>query len=81
LAKEYDLKTSKGILVKQVERRGTAEKNDIRELDVILEADRESLESVDQLRIIISGKKPGSSLLLYINRDGREGMIKFKLPE
>jgi serine protease Do len=81
LAKEYDLKTSKGILVKQVERRGTADKNDIRELDVILEADRESLESVDQLRSIISGKKPGSSLLLYINRDGREGMIKFKLPE
>jgi serine protease Do len=81
LAKEYGLKISQGILVKQVERRSTADKNDIRELDVILEADRENLKSIDQLRSIISRKKPGSSLLLYINRDGREGMIKFKLPK
>jgi serine protease Do len=81
LAREYGLKTSKGILVKQVARRSTADRNDIRELDVILEADRENLKSVDQLRNIISRKKPGSSLLLYINRDGREGMIKFKLPK
>jgi serine protease Do len=81
LAREYGLKTSKGILVKRVERRGTAYKNDIRQLDVILEADRENLKNVDQFRSIISRKKPGSSLLLYINRDGREGMIKFKLPK
>ncbi len=81
LAKEFGLKTSKGILVKEVQRRGTADNNDIRELDVILEADKKSLESVDQLRSIISHKKPGSSLLLYINRDGREGMITFKLPK
>ena len=81
LAREYGLKTSRGILVKRVERRGTADRNDIRELDVILEADREKLKSVEQLRSIISSKKPGSSLLLYINRDGREGMIKFKLPK
>jgi serine protease Do len=81
LAKEYGLKTSKGILVKEVQRRGTADNNDIRELDVLLEADKKSLESVDQLRSIISRKKPGSSLLLYINRDGREGMITFKLPK
>lgn len=81
LAREYGLKTSKGILVKRVERRSSAHRNDIRELDVILEADRENLKSVDQFRSIISRKKPGSSLLLYINRDGREGMIKFKLPK
>jgi serine protease Do len=81
LAREYRLKTSLGILVKQVERRSTADKNDIRELDVILEADRERLKNVEQLRSIISRKKPGSSLLLYINRDGREGMIKFRLPK
>jgi serine protease Do len=81
LAREYGLKTSLGILVKQVERRSTADKNDIRELDVILEADRERLKNVEQLRGIISRKKPGSSLLLYINRDGREGMITFRLPK
>ncbi|MGD2090003.1 MAG: trypsin-like peptidase domain-containing protein [Candidatus Aminicenantes bacterium] len=81
LAREYGLKTSRGILVKRVERRSTADRNDIRELDVILEADRENLKSVEQLRRIISRKKPGSSLLLYINRDGREGMVKFRLPK
>ncbi|UCH96526.1 MAG: PDZ domain-containing protein, partial [Candidatus Aminicenantes bacterium] len=81
LARQYDLKTSKGILVKQVERGGSAYRNDIRELDVILEANGKILESLDQFRRIISKKKPGSSVLLYINREGQEGMIKFKLPE
>lgn len=81
LAREFDLKTSQGILVKEVERGGTAFENNIRQLDVILEANGRKLDSIDQFRQIISSKKPGSSILLYINRGGEEGMLKFRLPE
>jgi len=81
IAREYDLKTSKGILVKEVERSSNAYENNIRPADVILEANGKVLKSVKQFRNIVSSKKPGSALLLYINRNGEEGMIKYKLPE
>jgi S1-C subfamily serine protease len=81
LAREYDLKTSKGILVKNVERGAIAHQNGIRDLDVILEANGKELESIDQFRKIVSGKKAGQSILLFVNRNGDEGMIRFKLPE
>lgn len=81
LAKEYDLKTSRGILVRRVERDGIAAQNNIRRGDVILEVNREEIDRVKDFREIISGKKPGSLVMLWINRDGDEGIVRFRLPE
>ncbi|MCP4147943.1 MAG: Do family serine endopeptidase [bacterium] len=81
LAREYDLKTSQGVLVKNVERGGAAQGNGIKAGDVIMEVNRVEVESVDELRDIISRKKPGSLVLFFINRDGEEGLIRFRLPE
>lgn len=81
LAEEYELKTSRGILVRRVERDGIAARNNIRRGDVILEVNREEIDSVDDFREIISEKKPGSLILLWINRGGTEGLIRFRLPE
>lgn len=81
IAREYGLKTSRGIVVKQVERGGTAEMNEIKRLDVILEVSRFEVDSVDDFRDIISRKKPGSMVLLYVNRNGTEGFVRFRLPE
>jgi serine protease Do len=68
-------------VVKQVERGSVAEQNGIRQRDVILEVNRRELKNVADFRNIIAGKKPGSMLMLYVNRDGDEGLVRFILPE
>lgn len=81
LAEEYELKTSRGILVRRVERDGTAARNNIQRRDVILEVNREEVNSVKDFRDIISEKKPGSLVMLWVNRRGDEGIVRFRLPE
>lgn len=80
LAREYDLKTSSGVVVKRVEQGSVADRNGVRRYDVILEVNRQEIRDVDDFRSIVSGKRPGSLILLYINRDGDEGMVRFRLP-
>ena len=68
-------------MVKQVQRGSIAEENGMKAKDVILEINRQELKNIDDFRKIISGKKPGSMVLLFINRDGDEGFVRFSLPE
>ena len=81
IAKENGLRTSNGLVVKQVEQSGVAAGNGIRKFDVILEVNRIEVKSVDEFREIISQKAPGSMILLWVNRDGDEGIVRFRLPE
>ena len=81
LAREYELSTSRGILVREVERRSVASENGIKPGDVIVAVGRVEIETVDQFRKIISKKEPGSYVFLYINRFGQEFYLKFRLPE
>jgi serine protease Do len=81
LRRERGLKTSRGLLVKDVQRGSVAARNSLRDDDVILEANGKELERVDEFRQLVSKKKPGSVILLYINRFGDEGTIRFRLPE
>jgi serine protease Do len=80
-AGELGLKSDQGIVVRRVERGSVAEQNGIRQNDVILEANRQEIRNVEDFRKIIADKKPGSMLLLYINRGGEEGFVRFILPE
>jgi serine protease Do len=81
LARQYELKTSQGLLVQQVERDGAAAENGLQPGDIILAINRAELDSVEQFRSVIARKKPGESIFLLINRDGNESFIKFRLPE
>lgn len=83
IAKEYELKTSKGVLVREVRRNGAAYKSGIRGGDVILEANRKEVNSVNEFRKIISAKKPGSMVMLYVYsfQRQREGILNLRLPE
>ncbi len=81
LAREYGLKTAKGLVVENVERGGAAAENGIKPGDVILAVNRTVLESVAQLRSFLAGRRSGSMVLLLINRDGDEVYIRFALPE
>lgn len=81
LRREYSLETSKGLLVTQVQPDSAAADNGIRKGDVILEANGRELDNVEDFRSLIEGKKPGSTILLYVNRGGAEGLLRFRLPE
>ncbi|HUU04454.1 MAG TPA: Do family serine endopeptidase [Patescibacteria group bacterium] len=81
LAREYGLKTARGLVVDNVERGGTAAENGLKPGDVILAVNRTEIESVAQFKRIITGRRGGSMVLLLINRDGDEVYIRFALPE
>ena len=81
LARQYELKTSKGLIVDDVEREGAAAKNGIKPGDVILAVNRTEIDSVEQFKRIIAGRRAGSTIMLLINRDGDEVYIRFALPE
>jgi serine protease Do len=80
LARKYGLRTSKGLVVQSVKRGGVAQENRIKEGDVILAINRTEIKSVEEFRRIIAQKKSGSSVFFYVNRNGDEFFIKFKLP-
>ncbi|HEX7501882.1 MAG TPA: Do family serine endopeptidase, partial [Acidobacteriota bacterium] len=81
LAREYELKTQKGLVVENVERDGTAADNGLKPGDVILAVNRTETDSVEQFRRLLAGRRSGSMVLLLINRDGDEVYVRFALPE
>ena len=81
LAREYELKTQKGLVVENVERGGTAAENGLKPGDVILAVNRTEIDSVDQFKRILAGRRAGSMVLLLIDRDGDEVYLRFALPE
>ena len=81
LARQYELKTPKGLVVENVERGGAAAGNGLKPGDVILGVNRTEIDSVEQFKRILAGRRNGSMVLLLINRDGDEVYIRFALPE
>jgi len=81
LAREYELKTAKGLVVENVERGGTAARNGIRPGDVILAVNRTEVNGMEEFKRLLANRRPGSIVLLLINRDGDEGYRRFALPE
>ncbi len=81
LAREYQLKTSRGLIIENVERGGTAAENGLKPGDVILAVNRSEVDSVEQFKRMLANRRAGSMVLLLVNRDGDEMYIRFPLPE
>lgn len=81
LARQYDLKTTRGLYVSQINPNSAAGNSQLQKGDVILEVNRREVDTVEEFRREVAKKKPGSQLLLYVNRDGDEGLVRFRLPE
>jgi len=81
LMREYELKTSKGLVVENVQRGGIAAENGIRAGDVILALNRTEVASVEEFKRLLAGRRAGSMVMLLINRDGDERYLRFALPE
>jgi serine protease Do len=81
LARQYELKTPRGLVVEDVARNGAAAENGLKPGDVILAVNRTEIDSVEQFRRILAGRRSGSAIMLLLNRDGDEVYIRFALPE
>jgi len=81
LADEYGLKSGKGVVVTDVQRGGIAAENGLRPGDMIVQLNRTPINSVDQFEEFMSKRAPGTGVLMYIIRSGREYTIRFALPE
>jgi len=73
IARRYGLKTSEGLLITEVENGSEAERKGLQPGDIILEVNRQKIDSVNQWESILKKAKPGDALLLLIRReqDGR----------
>ena len=81
LAREYGLKTSRGLIVENVQRGGAAAENGIRPGDVILAVNRTEVDGVEEFKRLLASRRAGSTVLLLVNRDGDEVYLRFELPE
>jgi serine protease Do len=81
LARQYGLKTSKGLVIDNMDRDGAAADNGLKPGDVILAVNRTEIDSVEQFKRILAGRRAGSTVMLLINRDGDEVYVRFALPE
>src|SRR5882672_2328297 len=70
LARQFGLHESAGVLVRGVESASPAADAGVQPGDVIAEIDRQPVKSVDDLEGAIDKRRPGSSTLLLVHRNG-----------
>lgn len=81
VAKSLGLDTLKGGLVSNVEPDGAAARAGVRQGDVIVEVEGRSIADGNELRNVIAGTKPGTTVSLKVIRDGRPETLKATLAE
>lgn len=80
-AQRYSLSTSKGIVVMNVTRGSNAWENNLRRGDILLSINRTDIKDVNHFLKIVSNKEPSSKLMLIINRQGRDFILPYSLPD
>ncbi len=70
LADAFDLPSTRGALVNQVQPDSPAEKGGIRHGDIIIKVDEVVIESAPQLRLVVSQMRPGREVQVQIIRQG-----------
>ena len=79
LAERYNLSTTGGIVVMEVEPGGPASQNGLQPGDIIIGVNRIQIENVEQFKKIMSGKSD-STVFLTLIRQGQEFLARFKVP-
>ena len=72
---------TRGVVVTEIERGADAARAGLRPGNVIIEADRRAVESVQQLRQIIGVLQPGETLLLYVITGTARRFVAIPIPE
>lgn len=79
VAKELELPRVKGLVISEVIQGSTADDMGLRPGDVILEANRIEVSSVEKWEEVISRLEPGDTLLLLVFRSGRTYYVPIKV--
>lgn len=80
-AEMFGLKDQGGALVKQVNADSPAEMAGIEVGDVVTAVDGQRVDGSSKLRLIVSGRKPGTEVMMTVLRDGQSVPLKAKLGE
>lgn len=81
LATSFGLKDAKGVLVSGVEAGGPASKAGIEAGDVILKFDNKTVNSANELPLLVAGSKPGARLEVELWRKGATRKVTVTLGE
>ncbi len=81
LAKSFDLKTKKGVLISQVSQDSPAGKAGLKDGDVVVAIDGKPVENVAELRNTIAMTAPGTELVLKVIRNGKTYSIPVTIGE
>lgn len=84
LARRYGIRTTKGLLITDVDRDSDAARKGLQPGDIILEVNREIVTTEEQWDSILNKKKSGDALLLRIRREGdgqsQDSIVTIKIP-
>ncbi|MDP2914778.1 MAG: Do family serine endopeptidase [Candidatus Aminicenantes bacterium] len=84
LARRYGIRTTKGLLITDVDGESDAARKGLQPGDIILEVNREIVTTEEQWNSLLSNKKSGEALLLRIRREGdgqsRDSIVTIKIP-
>jgi serine protease Do len=81
LAKAFDLDTTEGVLIAQVEPDTPAEKAGFKQGDIVVELNGEPVKNADTFRNRIAMYKPGSEIKVVVLRDGERKTLAVELAE
>jgi serine protease Do len=71
-AKALGMKEPKGVIVQEIVKGGAAEKEDVKEGDIILKVDDREVNRANELQSLVAAKRAGAQVRLTIYRDGKE---------
>jgi len=81
VAKNLELKDTKGVIVSNVRPGSAAEKAGIKRGDIVTSINNEAIEDSNILRNKVAGTNPGSEIKIKILRDGKEQEVSATLDE
>jgi serine protease Do len=81
LAQSFNYQSTEGALVGHVDPKGPAKKAGLKQGDIIIQAGKERIRNVNQLRNYIASLKPGVDLDVTVVRGGEKKVISVKIGE
>ena len=88
IARRYGFQTEAGVVITEVRRYSVAEENGLAVGDIILEVNREEINTVKDFENILNELDPGDAVLMLVRRESRdrtgrseEFMVTLRIPE